>query len=138
LLLDAVGSIRVTDFGLARSLTAETTWSGEIEGTVPFMAPEQASPIWGPIDHRTDVYGIGAVLFTLLTGRPPFAGRRLPDVLAQVISATPVPAPDSLRLALPGSVNAICRKCLAKVPEARLQSIQEVRSALAEARECAP
>ena len=91
LLLDEDGRIRVTDFGLARSLAGETPWAAEVEGTAPFMAPEQASPIWGPIDHRTDVYGIGAVLFTLLTGRPPFVGRRLPDVLAQVVSATPVP-----------------------------------------------
>ena len=78
LLLDEAGRIRVTDFGLARSLAGETPWAAEVEGTVPFMAPEQASRCWGPIDHRTDVYGIGAVLFTLLTGRPPFVGRRLP------------------------------------------------------------
>ena len=71
LVLDGDGSIRVTDFGLARSLTEQMPWTAEIEGTAPFMAPEQASPSYGEIDARTDIYGIGAILFVLLTGRPP-------------------------------------------------------------------
>ena len=97
ILLDECGRIRVTDFGLARSLAGDTPWTAEVEGTAPFMAPEQASRCWGPIDRRTDVYGIGAVLFTLLTGRPPFVGRRLPDILAEVIAPTPVISPARLR-----------------------------------------
>lgn len=133
LLLDECGRIRVTDFGLARSLAEEMPWAAEVEGTVPFMAPEQASRCWGPIDARTDVYGVGAVLFTLLTGRPPFVGRRLPDVLAEVISATPVVSPACLRPGLSERVDALCRKCLAKRPEARFQTVQEVRSALSKA-----
>jgi len=96
ILLDDRGRIRVTDFGLARSLAGETPGTAEVEGTAPFMAPEQASRSWGPIDHRTDVYGIGAVLFALLTGRPPFVGGRLPDILADVIAATPVVSPTHL------------------------------------------
>src|SRR5205823_13214835 len=84
LLLDGNGSIRVTDFGLARSLADETPWTAEVEGTAPFMAPEQASRYWGPIGVRTDVYGLGAVLYSLLTGRPPYIARRLPDILADV------------------------------------------------------
>ena len=130
LLLDERGRIQVTDFGLARSLTEDTPWAAEVEGTAPFMAPEQASRCWGPIDHRTDVYGIGAVIFALLTGRPPFLGHRLPDILAEVISATPVVSPGSLRPDLPEWVSDLCRKCLSKAPEARFQSVQEVRSAL--------
>jgi eukaryotic-like serine/threonine-protein kinase len=133
LLLDEGVRVRVTDLGLARSLAGETPWSAEVEGTVPLMASEQASRCWGPIDHQTDVYGIGAVLFTLLAGRPPFVGRRLPDVLAEVVSATPVVSPGSLRAGLPGPLVALCRKCLAKEPGARFQLVQEVRSALVEA-----
>ena len=88
-----MATVRVTDFGLARSLSGETPWAAEVEGTGPFMAPEQVSRAWGAIDARTDVYGVGAVLFTLLTGRPPWIGRRLPEILADVTSSTPVIAP---------------------------------------------
>jgi tRNA A-37 threonylcarbamoyl transferase component Bud32 len=131
LLLDGDGRLRVTDFGLARSLSEETPWTAEIEGTAPFMAPEQASRRWGPIDERTDVYGIGAVLYTLLTGRPPWMGRRLPDILADVISAAPVLAPTSLRPDLPTPLSELCRKCLSKPPGERYHTVREVRSALA-------
>ena len=130
LLLDGDGNLRVTDFGLARSLTEHTPWTAEIEGTAPFMAPEQASRSWGPIDIRTDVYGIGAVLYTLLTGRPPWVGRRLPDILADVISAAPVIPLNSLRADLPGPVSDLCRKCLCKSPEDRYTTVHEVRTSL--------
>jgi eukaryotic-like serine/threonine-protein kinase len=124
------GSIRVTDFGLARSLTEHTPWTAEIEGTAPFMAPEQASRCWGEIDARTDVYGIGAVLFTLLTGRAPWVGRRLPDVLADVISAAPVIAPTSLRPDLPIPLSDLCGKCLSKAPKDRYPTVRDLRLAL--------
>ncbi len=127
LLLDRNGSIQVTDFGLARGLSEQAPWTGELEGTAPFMAPEQASPCWGPIDVRTDVYGIGAVLYALLTGRPPWYGRRLPDILAQVISADPVVPPSSLRPDLPEPVSDLCRKCLSKAPGDRFRTLEEVR-----------
>jgi hypothetical protein len=130
ILLDASGAIRVTDFGLARSLVGPTPWAAEVEGTAPFMAPEQVSRCWGRIDQRTDVYGIGAVLFALLTGRPPHAGRRLPDILADVISASPVASPSTFRPDLPGPLDRICRKCLCKAPEGRYQAVREVRAML--------
>ena len=79
LLRDSDGHIWVTDFGLARSLSEQTPWTAEVEGTAPFMAPEQASRCWGPFDERTVIYGLGAVLFTLLTGRPLMGRRRLPE-----------------------------------------------------------
>ena len=96
------------------------------------MAPEQASRRWGPIDERTDVYGIGAVLYSLLTGRPPWVGRRLPDILADVISAAPVLSPAGLRPDLPIPLSELCRRCLSKSPEDRYRTVREVRSALVE------
>jgi eukaryotic-like serine/threonine-protein kinase len=130
LVLDKDGSIRVTDFGLARSLTEQMHWTAEVEGTAPFMAPEQASRLWGQIDTRTDIYGIGAVLYTLLTGGPPWLGRRLPDILADVISAVPVIAPNSFRPDLPEPVSDLCGKCLSKAQADRYQTVHDVRSAL--------
>jgi eukaryotic-like serine/threonine-protein kinase len=130
LLLDATGGIRVTDFGLARSLSGHTSGAAEIEGTAPFMAPEQVSRCWGNIDQRTDVYGIGAVLFTLLTRRPPHFGHRLPDILADVVSAAPVVPATRLRPDLPDDVGDLCRRCLSKEPEARFRTVREVNEAL--------
>lgn len=131
LLLDERGRVRVTDFGLARSLAGDTPWTAEVEGTAPFMAPEQASRAWGPIDRRTDVYGIGAVLFTLLTGRPPFVGGTLPEILADVVSPAPAVSPETLRPGLPGPLCDVCRRCLSKAPEARYRAAREVAEALA-------
>jgi tRNA A-37 threonylcarbamoyl transferase component Bud32 len=130
LLLDAAGGIRVTDFGLARSLSGPARWTVEVEGTAPFMAPEQVSRGWGRIDQRTDVYGIGAVLFALLAGRPPHVGRRLPEILAEVVGAAPVVALKTLRPDIPEPLDELCRKCLCKVPEGRYPTIQEVRAVL--------
>ena len=130
LLLDEDGSIRVTDFGLARSISGLTPCAAEVEGTGPFMAPEQVSRAWGNIDTRTDVYGVGAVLFTLLTGRPPWIGRSLAEILADVASTTPVIAPGQIRAEIPQAVSEICRKSLSKAPESRHQSVQDLRLAL--------
>ena len=133
LLLDGSGTIRVTDFGLARSLTGEAPWAAEVEGTAPFMAPEQASRAWGPISERTDIYGIGAVLYALLTGRPPWPGRRLSDILANVIGPVPVVPARHARPDLPVALDALCGKCLSKVPADRFETAQELRAALEEA-----
>ena len=130
LLLDGDGGIRVADFGLARSLSGRTPWMTEVEGTAPFMAPEQVSRCWGRIDQRTDVYGIGAVLFTLLAAKPPHAGRRLPDILADVISAAPVVSLSTVRPDVSDPLDGLCRKCLCKAPEGRYPTIREVRAAL--------
>lgn len=130
LLLDRGGRIRVSDFGFARTISEQNPWIGELEGTAPFMAPEQASRAWGDVGIRTDVYGLGAVLFALLTGRPPWVGRRLGDILAQVTSAAPVVAPKNLRPDLPESVDGICRKCLSKAAADRYSTLEEVRSDL--------
>ncbi len=130
ILLDERGAIKVTDFGLARSLADDAARTDAVEGTAPFMAPEQVSRAWGPVDHRTDVYGIGAVLFTLLTGRPPHVGPRLWDILAAVVASTPVIPPSHLRPDLSDPLGEVCRTCLSKTPEARYPTVREVRSAL--------
>lgn len=137
ILIDRCGRIRVTDFGLARSIAGghDPARVGTIEGTAPFMAPEQVSQIWGRIDRRTDVYGIGAVLFTLLTGRPPILGPGLADVLAEVIAPTALPCPGKFRPDLSGRLAEVCRGCLSKAPADRYPSVREVRLALVEARE---
>jgi eukaryotic-like serine/threonine-protein kinase len=70
------------------------------------------------------------VLYTLLTGRPPWGGRRLPDILTQVLGAAPARPPSSLRHDLPASLNQLCLKCLAKRPAERYPTVQEVRSEL--------
>ncbi len=131
LLLDTDGSVRVADFGFARTLSDRTPWNGDLEGTAPFMAPEQASRCWGDVGIRTDVYGLGAVLYALLAGRPPWLGRRLPDILAQVTSAAPVVPLKSLRPDVPEPLDDICRKCLSKSPGDRYSTLREVRASLA-------
>jgi eukaryotic-like serine/threonine-protein kinase len=129
-LLDDGGSVRVTDFGFARSLTERTPWTAEIEGTAPFMAPEQASSLWGDIGIHTDVYGIGAVLYALLTGRPPWTGARLPDILADVISAGAVTRPIQLCPEIPRPLSDLCAKCLAKPIDERYLAVRDLRLAL--------
>jgi hypothetical protein len=131
-LLDDRGSVRVTDFGFARSLTEHTPWTGEVEGTVPFMAPEQASRSWGKISARTDVYGVGAVLYALLTGRPPWNGPQLADILADVISTRPIIPPNDLRPDVPKPLNDLCERCLAKAPADRYRTVGDLRLALTE------
>ena len=98
-------------------------WTAEIEGTAPFMAPEQVSRYWGKIDARTDEYGIGAVFYTLLTGKAPWVGRRLADVLAAVVSAVPVVSPAAHRPELPQPICDICLRCHSKTPEQRYPTV---------------
>jgi serine/threonine protein kinase len=130
LLRDRQGRIHITDFGLSRSLADESRCLDRIEGTAPFMAPEQVSPHWGAIDVRTDIYGLGAVLYCLLMGVPPCQGRTLPDVLANAVSANPIIPPAALRPDLPADVNALCLRCLAKHPAERFADSGELATDL--------
>jgi WD40 repeat protein len=113
---------RITDFGLAKLLLADEsvaqTQSQAVLGTPQYMAPEQAlggSKAAGP---PADVYALGAILYELLTGRPPFQGEAALDVLEQVRSLEPV-APSRLRPRLPRDLETICLKCLRKEPHRR-------------------
>ena len=130
LLLDQDDLIHVTDFGLARMVVEDTRTDACMEGTAPFMAPEQVTRHWGPVSPVTDVYGIGAVLYTLLIGRPPFEGRTLADILAQTISATPIVPPHKIRSDIPRALCEVCLKSLARTPNDRFGSVQELREIL--------
>ncbi|MCA9009944.1 MAG: protein kinase [Planctomycetaceae bacterium] len=126
ILLTGDGKVVVTDFGLARTAFSAGFPENTIAGTAPWMSPEQVDPIFGAIDIRTDVYGLGALLYTLLTGVPPFADRRIPDVLAQIVSQSPVP-PSQLRDGIPSQLNDLCMRCLTKSPAQRLASAEKFR-----------
>jgi serine/threonine-protein kinase len=119
----------IVDFGLARAgEDVAMTATGEVVGTPYYLAPEQA---WGlPVDRRSDVYSLGATLFELLAGRPPFAGDTPAEVMMQVISR-PAPAVRTFLPSIPRDLAVITEKCLAKEPERRYDSARALRDDLA-------
>ena len=122
-LLDADGSPKIADFGLAKRLDQKSLMSTEEEliGTPAYMAPEQTSSEMGRIGPATDVYALGAILYELLTGRPPFQGRNVIETLLQVRHHEPVP-PNRLQPSVHRDLVTICLKCLEKDPSRRYPS----------------
>ena len=120
ILVDAEGQPHVTDFGLAKRVEgdSELTQSGAILGTPAYMAPEQASGKRGAVTASTDVYGLGAVLYVLLTGNAPFSGDSVIDTLEQVRERPPEP-PTKRNPGVPRDLEVICLKCLEKDPADR-------------------
>jgi hypothetical protein len=113
-LLTEDGTPKVTDFGLVKKLDESAlTQSGAIIGTPAYMAPEQASGRSGKVGPTTDVHALGAILYELLTGRPPFTAADLMEIVAQVVSEEAVPV-RRLRPEAPRDLETICMKCLAK------------------------
>jgi serine/threonine protein kinase len=123
---------KVTDFGLAKQLAAdvEQTMTGAVMGTPPYMAPEQAAGETDRIGPWTDVYGLGAILYELLTGRSPFKGATAAETLDQVRTQDPVP-PSRLLRKIPRDLETICLKCLVKHPEDRYASAKLLADDLA-------
>jgi eukaryotic-like serine/threonine-protein kinase len=123
-LLTADDIPKITDFGLAKLITGGgelRTQTGELLGTPSYMAPEQAACRHRAIGRATDVYALGAILYELLTGRPPLKAESPIETLRQVVSDEPV-APSQLRPRLPRDLETICLKCLRKEPLERYAS----------------
>ena len=126
ILIDAEGHPHVTDFGLAKLIESdvELTVSGAIMGTPSYMSPEQASGRRASITTATDVHGLGAILYALLTGKAPFGGDSLIDTLQAVKERPPDSPRNAQRANVPRDLETICLKCLEKDPRRRYASAQ--------------
>jgi serine/threonine-protein kinase len=126
-LVTAEGIPRIADFGLARSIATcpEVTRSGAVMGSPSYMAPEQALGRASAIGPAVDIYGLGGVLYEILTGQPPFEGLTASETIQKVISEEPV-APSRLNAQVPRDLETICLKCLHKNPARRYASAQDL------------
>ena len=126
-LIDGTGQAKVTDFGLAKKTDGDSdlTGTGQILGTPGYMPPEQASGETDTIGPAADIYSLGAILYALLTGRPPFQSANVMDTLLAVLEQEPV-APRQLNPALDQDLETICLKCLQKDAGRRYGTTDEV------------
>jgi serine/threonine protein kinase/tetratricopeptide (TPR) repeat protein len=130
LMVDGSGKIWVADFGLARfGPDAGLTMSGDLLGTLRYMAPEQALARHGLADHRVDVYGLGCTLCELLTGKPAVGGIDKADILRHLAFEEPV-APRKFDKHIPAELETIALKCLAKNPNERYATAGELAADL--------
>ncbi|HYF48219.1 MAG TPA: serine/threonine-protein kinase [Planctomycetota bacterium] len=128
ILIDRDGMPHITDFGLAKQIDLDTkyTVSGTTLGTPAYMPPEQARGEIERIDARSDVYSIGAVMYEMLTGRTPFVGRSLLEVVVAVINE-PLTPPRQLNPRIHRDIQTIVQKCLEKDPRQRYHSAADLR-----------
>ncbi|MEX0586440.1 MAG: serine/threonine-protein kinase, partial [Pirellulales bacterium] len=130
-LLDSDGTPKISDFGLARRCDDEAglTVSGTRLGTPSYMAPEQAMGKADAVGPSVDIYALGAMLYEMLTGRPPFRAEAVAETQRQLISDEPVP-PSRLNAKVPRDLETICLKCLQKDPQRRYHTPAELSADL--------
>lgn len=125
LMVDAQGTLWVTDFGLARTAADNgMTMTGDVLGTLRYMSPEQALAKHGLVDHRTDVYSLGVTLYELLTLRPAIDGKDRQEIQQQVAAEEPQP-PRRINRAMPKELETILLKAMAKNPAERYVTARE-------------
>lgn len=131
ILMTQDGVPKVADFGLAKSYHADSssTQTGEIIGTPSYMAPEQAVGVVKKLNETCDVYGLGGLLYKMLTGRPPFESPDPMQTVLAVISDDPI-TPRKLQPQIPRDLENICLKCLAKNPGRRYENAKELSADL--------
>jgi tetratricopeptide (TPR) repeat protein len=127
ILLGSDGTPKITDFGVAKLLDAESrrTRTGDFMGTPHYMAPEQAEGKSTEVGPAADVYALGAILYQLLAGRTPFRGNSVLEILQQARSREPAP-PSRHQAKVPRDLDTICLKCLEKSPQARYASAYDL------------
>ena len=125
ILIDSKGRPRITDFGLAKNTDGDSqlTATGQLMGSPSFMPPEQVSGKTDVIGPASDIYALGAILYNMITGRPPFCGNSLLETLTQVLENEPV-SPMELQGDIDINLETICLRCLEKNPEDRFVSAQ--------------
>jgi len=135
--------VKLLDFGVAKLLdrhgeSVQTTKAGAILGTPEYMAPEQAAA--KPVDARTDIYALGAILYEMATGRPPFRSKGIAELLVMHLTVPPTSPHelDDLRYPIWPSLERVILRCLAKDPDERFQTMTELKKALGEALELGP
>src|SRR6202162_6395968 len=122
-LVDGEGRVKVTDFGIARAGTSQMTETGSIVGTAQYLSPEQARG--GEVDQRSDLYSLGIVLYELLTRKTPFEGDTPVEIAMKHLSNAPKP-PSKLRPDIPEELDMVVLRALAKNPDDRYQSADEM------------
>ncbi|MGA9761821.1 MAG: Stk1 family PASTA domain-containing Ser/Thr kinase [Gaiellaceae bacterium] len=122
-LVDDEGRVKVTDFGIARAGASEMTEVGSIIGTAQYLSPEQARG--APVDDRSDLYSVGVLLYELLTGEAPYNGDTPIEIAMKHLSAVPEP-PSAKRPEVPPELDAVVLRALAKHPDDRYQSAEEM------------